>query len=296
MYESVELTDAQKARIERNRLKALTLKNSKLVSYPYTQNNKYDHLVINRNFIYVIKFFKNVVFRNELEFDANTPIIKVQGTKYVDSGGGFLIEQPVAFQGSSTEKETGIANSANIDTINIPVHYEECLICNEKFAESFLSKNFDYNVCDICHDPKGAHSLITRTEAKSEYLLKDCDFDKREPPLKCIKRKNPHNVRWGEMKLYLHLQVQQRASEVWGSDEHLLQQHENRLEKREVSKIRKYNKEMKRLRMEVRSSLYTKAAKGTHVHDFGEDTYNEADDTYTHACTTCSYSETYEKM
>lgn len=56
-------------------------------------------------------------------------------------------------------------------------------------------------------DPEEAHRLITKTEAVKEYLLKDCDLDKRDPPLKCIKRKNPHNSNWGEMKLYLQIQV-----------------------------------------------------------------------------------------
>lgn len=49
--------------------------------------------------------------------------------------------------------------------------------------------------------------LITRTEAKKKYLLKDADFDKREPALKFILKKNPHNERWGNMKLYLEIQV-----------------------------------------------------------------------------------------
>lgn len=58
-----------------------------------------------------------------------------------------------------------------------------------------------------CRDPEDKHKLITRTEAKEEYLLKDCDLDKREPVLKFIVKKNPHNSRWGDMKLYLKLQV-----------------------------------------------------------------------------------------
>jgi len=53
---------------------------------------------------------------------------------------------------------------------------------------------------------------------------------------------------------------------------------------------------IKQLRMQVRSSLYDKTTKASHVHEFGEDTYNEEDDTYTHTCTTCGYEETYEKM
>jgi len=53
---------------------------------------------------------------------------------------------------------------------------------------------------------------------------------------------------------------------------------------------------IKQLRMQVRSSLYDKTTKASHVHEFGEDTYNEDDDTYTHICNTCGYEETYEKM
>uniref|UniRef100_A0A1A9WQG7 Uncharacterized protein n=1 Tax=Glossina brevipalpis TaxID=37001 RepID=A0A1A9WQG7_9MUSC len=84
--------------------------------------------------------------------------------------------------------------------------------------------------------------------------------------------------------------------EVWGREEELMRQHENRLEKRQVTKICKFNKQMKELRMEMRSSLHTKRTKGPHVHQFGNNTYNEEDDTYTHTCLICSFTETYEKM
>lgn len=83
---------------------------------------------------------------------------------------------------------------------------------------------------------------------------------------------------------------------MWGSEEELFKQQENLEEKREVSKIKKYNKQMKQLRMDVRSSLYTKVTKATHTHEFGPETYNEDDDNYSHACVTCQYSETFEKM
>ena len=38
------------------------------------------------------------------------------------------------------------------------------------------------------------------------FLLKECDFDRRQPSLKFILKKNPHYSR-GEMKLYLKSQV-----------------------------------------------------------------------------------------
>lgn len=65
-----------------------------------------------------------------------------------------------------------------------------------KFKHFFLSRDED-----------DKHALITRTDARQEYLLKDCDLDLREPILRFILRKNPHNPRWGDMKLYLRSQV-----------------------------------------------------------------------------------------
>jgi DNA-repair protein complementing XP-A cells len=89
------------------------------------------------------------------------------------------------------------------------------------------------------------HSLITKTDAKNDYLLKDCDVDKREPPLRFLTRRNPHDTRWGDMKLYLQLQVEKRALEVWGTEEALEEERELREEKREKAKAKKYGKKMK---------------------------------------------------
>lgn len=46
------------------------------------------------------------------------------------------------------------------------------------------------------------------------------------------------------MKLYLQLQIEQRALEVWGSEEKLLKEKELRDVKREGIKIKKFNKKV----------------------------------------------------
>ncbi|OAD53092.1 DNA repair protein complementing XP-A cells like protein [Eufriesea mexicana] len=251
-----------KERAERNRQKALLLKKSKIVSHPYIRSENGDSI--------------------------KGSFSKTQGQRVIDSGGGFLIEENDDIE----EQMLQITSEPAPIIINLP-HCDEC---KEEFKDSYLLQTFDVLVCDKCRDPKDKHSLITKTEAKQEYLLKDCDFDKREPPLKCITKKNPHNVNWGEMKLYLHLQIEQRALEVWGSEENLLKEKELRDVRREGTKIKKFNKKIKQLRMQVRSSLYDKTSKASHTHEFGEDTYSKHDDTYTHTCITCGYEETYEKM
>lgn len=211
----------------------------------------------------------------------------------MDSGAGFLIEQSKNADGADNAE----AKKPIDEAIAIPIVYDKCEECDEQFAESFLLKKFGLSVCDRCHDSDDKHSLITRTEAKTEYLLKDCDLDKREPILKFICRKNPHNVRWGEMKLYLHVQIEKRALEVWESEEKLIAERQIRDEKRDRMKHTKYKKNLKQLRMEMRSSLYDRTTTSAmHEHEYGEETYDEASDMYTHVCKTCAFSESYEKM
>ena len=50
---------------------------------------------------------------------------------------------------------------------------------SEELADSFMLRTFDYEVCDKCKDTEkdGKHELITKTDAKNEFLLKDIDFD-----------------------------------------------------------------------------------------------------------------------
>ncbi|KAL1131709.1 hypothetical protein AAG570_011322 [Ranatra chinensis] len=179
----------------------------------------------------------------------------------------------------------------------LDIQLPTCIECQKEFATSYLMQSFDYSVCDGCRDNEEKHCLITKTEAKSEYLLKDCDLDLREPPLKFILRQNPHNATWGQMKLYLLLQVEKRALEVWGSMEKLEEAHGLRKEKRIVAKTKQYNKNLKALRMVVRSSLYDQRVNNApHEHEFGEEVYDSEEDNYTRTCLTCEFKETFEKM
>ncbi|KAJ3639684.1 hypothetical protein Zmor_003028 [Zophobas morio] len=258
---TAELPKSVQARIERNRQKALAIRQSKLVSHPYAKSTA-------------------------ISIDKTT--IKIGTTKYKDTGGGFLLEE-------DPKEELPDA----ITTTEPPVVEDDrpsCVKCEKSIASSWLFDNFGYKCCDSCKDTDEEHKLITKTEALNRYLLRDFDLDKREPPLKYITRKNPHNVRWGEMKLFLELQVVKRALEVWGSEEKIEEQRELREEKKVLAKTKKYNKQLKELKMSMRSSLYDRTSATAHVHEFGPETYHEEEDNYTRNCLTCSYVETFEKM
>ena len=46
------------------------------------------------------------------------------------------------------------------------------------------------------------------------------------------------------MKLFLRLQVEERALEIWETEENLEKEHEKRLEKRDQAKAKKFNKKL----------------------------------------------------
>ncbi|KAI6058324.1 DNA repair protein complementing XP-A cells [Aix galericulata] len=211
--------------------------------------------------------------------------------KVVDTGGGFFLEEE-----EEEEEERGSA-AARIVRPPAPVlefDYLICGDCGKEFMDSYLMQHFDWATCDNCRDAEDKHKLITRTEAKEEYLLKDCDLDKREPVLRFIVKKNPHNPRWGDMKLYLKLQVIKRSLEVWGSEESLQEAKELRRDSREKIKQKKFDKKVKELRRAMRNSLWKRAA-SIHEHEYGPEE-NIDEDTYKKTCTVCGHELTYEKM
>nr|XP_039249951.1 DNA repair protein complementing XP-A cells-like [Styela clava] len=253
-----KLTPALKARIERNRQKALLLRQSRLAE-------------------------------NSVSGDT---AVRKSGVahKLVDTGGGFFIEEDEESHRTTKYKRVEEPAPALCGDENI------CEDCNNKFRESYLLKTFNHPTCDKCKDLDEKHKLITKTEAKSKYQLNDIDLEKREPILKFFSRKNPHNSRWGEMKLYLESQVKERALEIYDSFQEIEEKRETKNVKKEAARKKKYQKVLNNLRKEVRSSLYTKDM-GNHEHDYGLETCkDDENDIWTKTCKTCGHELTYEKM
>ncbi len=113
----------------------------------------------------------------------------------------------------------------------------------------------------------------------------------------------------------LWLQVEKRALEVWETLEKLEEEKELRETKREKTKTKKFNQQVKSnvahtllyvpwfnilafvkdLRMAVRSSVYKKQTT-SHEHVFGAEQFDADRDIYYRTCSTCSYQQEYEKM
>lgn len=253
------LSASQRARIERNRQQALLLRQSRLQAHPYA-----------------VDALGN----------------RVKGPpREIDTGAGFFVNE-------ETEQNIHQLNVVHPEGPVVELDNLFCTECQKEFMDSYFYSKFEEAICDTCRSSdvnEDKYTLITRTEAKKKYLLKDEDFDKREPALKFMLRRNPHNPRWGEMKLYLECQVIKRSHEVWKSDEKLEEARQDRVDNREKVKQKKFDKKVKDLRLAVRSSLLKKDS-SKHEHDFGPEQYNEVDDMYLKSCKTCKYTTTYEKM
>ncbi|MCP9260448.1 DNA repair protein complementing XP-A cells-like protein [Dirofilaria immitis] len=141
---------------------------------------------------------------------------------------------------------------------------DNCIDCKKSLCNSYLWEKFNYPVCDTCRNDKGAHKLISRTEAKNQYLLKDCDFDLRKPILRFIS-KRIHTIL---------VMLEQRCLEVYGSKE-----------------------EFEKAKKRVHGSKIFKTGYGkAHDHVFGDEAYDSKKDEYWKICKICGYKLTYEKM
>ena len=271
------LTAEQLERIERNRQRALELRASSTKAY-------------------------------ESQNKTTTPIPTRK--QQIDSHAGFFLqEDPKSLDNRPVTYETipiiHQPKSDQLDILGMP-----CNECEMIFLTSYLHKNFNEPICDQCREKYSIndekddcddeqtirYSLITRTSAKDKYLLTDYDLDKREPILKCIEKKNPHNQRWGIMRLYLRCQIQRLSDQIHeGKTEEKVVQRE---EKKAENKRKKYEKQVEQLRLDVRSSLQTKRIKTVHEHIYDEKNikYDKKTDMYTKTCLDCGYQYEYEEL
>ncbi|KAH0503821.1 DNA repair protein complementing XP-A cells-like protein [Microtus ochrogaster] len=174
--------------------------------------------------------------------------------KMIDTKGGFILEE-------EEEEEHETANVVHEPGPVMEFDYVICEECGKEFMDSYLMSHFDFPTCDSC---------------------------------RFIVKKNPRHAQWGDMKLYLKLQVVKRALEVWGSQEALEDAKEVRQENREKMKQKKFDKKVKELRRAVRSSVW-KRETAAHQHEYGPEESLE-DDMFRKTCTMCGHELTYEKM
>ncbi|EME82163.1 uncharacterized protein MYCFIDRAFT_65246 [Pseudocercospora fijiensis CIRAD86] len=126
-------------------------------------------------------------------------------------------------------------------------------------------------VCNTCKDKyPEKYSLLTKSEAKEDYLLTDPEL-KDENLLPHLTKPNPHKSTWHDMMLYLRCQVEEYAfsDQKWGSAEGLDAEYERRAKETKERKEKKFRNKLNELKKRTRVEAYKKARSGGGG-DFGD--------------------------
>ena len=150
--------------------------------------------------------------------------------------------------------EPGISALKREDDAAQPV----CRECGNLEIDFNWETIFHCAVCNACKekDPD-KYSLLTKTEAKEDYLLTDPEL-RDEELLPHLERPNPHKSTFHNMMLFLRYQVEDYAfsDKKWGSSEALDEEFEKREGEKKRRKEEKFKTKLKELKKRTRVEAY----------------------------------------
>ena len=139
-------------------------------------------------------------------------------------------------------------------------------------------------VCNACKEKfPEKYSLLTKTEAREDYLLTDPEL-RDTNILPHLEKPNPHKSTWNNMMLYLRFQVEAYAfsDQKWGSSEALDDEFEKRQRQTKERKDKNFKNKLNELKKRTRVDAYKRArsggggefgdtiGRGRHEHEWGE--------------------------
>ncbi|EXX53442.1 DNA repair protein [Rhizophagus irregularis DAOM 181602=DAOM 197198] len=277
---TISLTPEQVKRIEENRLKAQAKLREK--QKRDQQNNltstEQKGIISNNGNINETKGLRPMKkFQNYVEYDFS---------KMKDTRGGFLSEQqdetPKKRKWEPPEPEfEALEPSMSID----PAENQKCKECNSVELDNLFRKTFKVNVCKNCKEKyPEKYSLITKSEAKEDYLLTDPELRDVEI-LPHLSKPNPHKATWNNMMLYLREQVEEFAFKKWGGEEGLDEEYERRVSLKKKKKDKKFKSKLADLRKRTRTDVLT--VQKNHKHEFGETEEDPETGVTTQSCEIC---------
>ncbi|KAK2749142.1 hypothetical protein FQN57_006756 [Myotisia sp. PD_48] len=184
---------------------------------------------------------------------------------------------------STRDKYDPFAPSANI----LPSgEQKRCRECGSLDFDWKWDEIFKCLVCNSCKEKyPEKYSLLTKTEAKEDYLLTDPEL-KDEELLPHMERPNPHKSTWNNMMLYLRYQVEEYtfSPKKWGSPEGLDEEFEKRESEKKRRKEVQFKTKLQELKKRTRVEAYRRnrqtpggggnfgdhiGAQRKHVHNWG---------------------------
>jgi DNA-repair protein complementing XP-A cells len=108
---------------------------------------------------------------------------------------------------------------------------KKCRECGSLEIDWQFDEHLQTRVCHACKEKMPEkYSLLTKTEAKEDYLLTDPEL-RDENLLPRMLKPNPHKSTWNDMMLFMRFQVEEYAfsEKKWGSAEKLEKKFKNKL-------------------------------------------------------------------
>jgi DNA-repair protein complementing XP-A cells len=133
-----------------------------------------------------------------------------------------------------------------------PSQFSICERCNADtiMLDPKYFESLNVSVCSACiRAVPEEYSLLTKTEAKQDYILTDSELS----TLPSITRPNPHKNTWSKMYLYMRRHLEVYAFEKWKGEEGL----DAALDKRDEKRKDLMNKKFRRRLNELRRKTYT---------------------------------------
>jgi len=129
-----------------------------------------------------------------------------------------------------------------------------CRECGTQEIDWQWLEVFDCRVCNTCKEKfPDKYSLLTKTEAREDYLLTEPEL--RDPELlPHLEKPNPHKSTWNNMMLFLRYQVEEYAlsERKWGSAEKLDEEYAKREKEKKVRKEKKFAEKLRDLKRRTR--------------------------------------------
>lgn len=119
-----------------------------------------------------------------------------------------------------------------------------CQSCQSRIIDQEYFDHFGVKVCFNCKESNILFEILTKTQARNEYLLTDEELAD-SALLPSMSRRNPHNPRWADMKLYLRCQICDFAVKKYGSLEAIKEAIANKNEIRTDRKSKQFLKKLK---------------------------------------------------
>ena len=132
------------------------------------------------------------------------------------------------------------ARTASAGASAVAARTGSCIECHAADGQPKFRDAFGLEVCFDCQRAHrgagGKYRVISKSTAKTEYMLSDSALDGAKGGLGSFAVPNPHDARYGEMRLYL--QSQAAAADARASIAH----HDSRWQRRMLATARAYGR------------------------------------------------------